>query len=568
MFIVWGIYIIGMYLYSWTRYGKRYWSIRKKERVNGKPTVVMNKYIGTDQQLIEKLLSGEINRLDGIEVESYSFGGIAAFLAADQELGLTSVIADVTGSLATALASLAFIEGRSEEPVSKNGMDEWYSTSILQHLIPKMPSLSCRSYLYHMDKLTDENVREITFRLAKRMIELGHVPSLVFLDTTNFSTEQQPSQDDPARLLPRAGHPKSGDFQAKLVGLATAVSEQLLPVFHEVYPGNKNDAELFQEIIDSMVDCLLKLGIASEDLVFVFDKGVNSEDGWKALTGKQVHFVSSLKRNQVQDLLARPIKSYKKLLTTEQDEEISAFRVKRTVMGIAGSVVVTYNESSRKKQTADYEKAKERFLSECRDIAEKMSKPHRGKKSTIQSVTERIEDVLPKKWRGVFKYHVGSTLDDGFTEFAIKSWVEKKKEQEIQLGFGKTIIFTDRTDWDDEKIARTYLARSAMEGDYHVLKDVLLMPVMPIFHQLDPRIKVHGFLCVMGLLFYRWIQLRIQEKLKEKIPIDRLARVLKGISAVSLIDTRAKKVKYVLERMGPEESRLVTALDLGRFLPK
>ena len=565
---MWGIYTGGVYLYSWTRYGKRYWSIRKKERVNGKPTVVMNKYIGTDQQLIEKLLSSEINRLDGIEVESYSFGGIAAFLAADRELGLTSIIAKVTGSEATALACLAFIEGRSERPVSKNGMEEWYGTSVLQPLLPRMPSLSCRSYLYHMDKLTDENVREITFRLGQRMIELGHVPSLVFLDMTNFSTEQQPSQYDPNRLLPRTGHPKSGNFQAKLVGLATAVSEQFLPVFHEVYPGNKNDAELFQEIVDSMVEHLLKLGVASEDLVFIFDKGANSEDGWKALTGKQVHFVSSLKRNQVPDLLARSIQSYKKLLRTEQGEEIFAFRVKKTVMGIAGSIVVTYNEASQKKQAADYEKAKERFLSECREIAGKMSKPHRGKKSTVQSVTERIEDVLPKKWRGVFKYHVGSTLDEEFTKFTVKGWVDTKKEKELRSGFGKTIIFTDRTDWDDEKIVRTYLARSAMEEDYHVLKDVLLMPVMPIFHQLDPRIKVHAFLCVMGLLFYRWIQLRLQEKLNEKIPIDRLARELKGISAVSLIDTRTKKVKYVLERMGPEESRLVAALELGLFLPK
>lgn len=78
------------------RYGTRYWSIRKKERVNGKPTVVLNKYIGTDQQLIEKLLSGEVSRLEGIEVDAYSFGNIAAFLAADQELGLTSIIESVT----------------------------------------------------------------------------------------------------------------------------------------------------------------------------------------------------------------------------------------------------------------------------------------------------------------------------------------------------------------------------------------------------------------------------------------------------------------------------------------
>lgn len=414
-----------------------------------------------------------------------------------------------------------------------------------------------------MGKLTDGNAREITFRLAKRMIELGHIPSIVFLDMTNFSTEQQPSPDYSGRLLPRPGHAKEGNFQAKLVGLATAVTEHHLPVFHETYPGNKSDAELFQEIIDSMVDHFLKLGVASEELVFVFDKGANSEESWKALTRKKVHFISSLKRVRVPELMSRPIEFYRKLFETEQGEQIIAFGMKRTVMGIVGSVVVAYNDSSRKKQSADYENAKERFLSECQDIAEGMSRPHRGRKSTVQSVTERIEDGPPKKWRGVFKYHVGATLDSGFT---VKAWVEKEKE--LRLGFSKTVIFTDRTDWDDEKIVMTYLARSAMEGDYHLLKDVLLMPVMPIFHRLDTRIRVHAFLCVMGLLFYRWIQLRVQEKLKEKIPIDRLARELKGISAVSLIDSRAKKVKFVLERMGTEESRLAAALGLGRFLPK
>ena len=64
---------------------------------------------------------------------------------------------------------------------------------------------------------------------------------------------------------------------------------------------------------------------------------------------------------------------------------------------------MAFNESARKRQTRDYERAKERFLATRQVVAAKMSKPHRGRRSTTQSVTERIEDVLPPKWRGVFK---------------------------------------------------------------------------------------------------------------------------------------------------------------------
>ena len=142
--------------------------------------------------------------------------------------------------------------------------------------------------------------------------------------------------------------------------------------------------------------------------------------------------------------------------------------------------MVAFNESARKRQARDYERAKERFLATCQSVATKMSKPHRGRRSTVQSVTERIEDALPPKWRGVFKYRVGATLDQDPPRFSVTGWVEAKKEAELKEGFGKTVVFTDRVDWTDEQIVQTYFARSGMEEEFHVLKDVLLMPVMPI----------------------------------------------------------------------------------------
>lgn len=559
-----------MHLRSKIVNGNRFWYLRQSKRVGGRVVHVVDEYLGSNKKLTEMILAARNRGLPDVEVESFHFGNIAAILAANEELGFTRLIEQVTGSRATALACLAFIGGRSEEPVSKRRMTEWYRGSLLRVLIPDMPSLTCRMYLHHMDKLTDENVKEISFRLAKRMTELGHKPTMVFFDPTNYSTEQQPDLDDRDRQLPRAGKPKDGNRQAKLVGQAVALSDKHLPVFQEVYRGNENDARLFQEVVDTMVDHLLKLGVTTEELVFIFDKGTNSTDGLAALSRKKVHFLTTLKRVQAADLLKRPMRAYKEICVTQQDEKILGFRVERGAMGVDGVIVVTLNESTRQRQIADYERAKERFLTTCADVAKRMSQPHPGRRSTVQSVTERIEDALAPKWRGVFKYHVGPTIDGEFTKFDVRGWVDKKKERALRAGFGKSVIFTDRVDWTDEKIVRAYHAKSAMEEDYHVLKDVLLMPVMPIFHWLDKRITAHAHLLVYGLLFYRWIQLRHQEKLKldRPVPMGRLAYLLKKTRLAAVFPVGGKKAKFVLEKMEDERKELVEVLGLARFVPK
>ena len=121
------------------------------------------------------------------------------------------------------------------------------------------------------------------------------------------------------------------------------------------------------------------------------------------------------------------------------------------------------HESAQRRQARDYERAKERFLATCQWVATQMSKPHRGRRTTVQSVTERIEDALPPKWRGGFKYRVGVTFDTDPPRFTVTGWVDAKHEAVLKGGFGKTVVFMDRVDWDEEKIVRTYFARSGVE---------------------------------------------------------------------------------------------------------
>ncbi len=541
--------------------------LRQTAREGSKVRVTLNLYLGTADQLLDRLQKVDREFLERCEIASFSFGLPAALLTADRDLGLSPILAEETGSRAAARALLAFLLGRAEEPLSKNAMDAFYARSGLPFLLPPAPALDTRSYLRHMDRLDDATIDRITFRLAQGLRAKGFTSSLVFFDTTNFSTEQQPRPDDPDRQIPRAGHAKDGNRQAKLVGLATATSEEHLPTYHQVYRGNENDARLFREVVKGMVATLVKLGEKAEDLCFVIDKGMNSEGGWTTLRAEKVHFVGSLKRNQAQGLLGLPLSKFTRAYTTENGEDILTHRAERTVMGVRGVVVVAYNASAEKRQAEDYARAKARFLGEGGKIVTAAGSPHRGRPPTVEGTVRRVNALIPEKWVKVFRYHVGPTLDAGTSKLSVRIWVDEVVEREKRAGFGRTLIFTDRGDWTEERIARTYYARSGMEEDYHILKDVLLFPVMPIYHRRDKRIRVHTFLCVMGLLLYRYVQLKLERAQKVRTPIGAMAARLKRIRLGVVMLHDGKQVKAKLERMGEEEGQMVKALDLGSLVP-
>ena len=76
-------------------------------------------------------------------------------------------------------------------------------------------------------------------------------------------------------------------------------------------------------------------------------------------------------------------------------------------------------------------------------------------------------------------------------------------------------------------------------------------------------------MCVMGLLFYRYIQWKVEKATGVSVPIGRLAAQLSRIRLGGLITggDESRKVGFKLESMGEEERALVKALNLERFVP-
>ena len=128
----------------------------------------------------------------------------------------------------------------------------------------------------------------------------------------------------------------------------------------------------------------------------------------------------------------------------------------------------------------------------------------------------------------------------------------------------KNLIFTDMHDWPSEKIVKSYTQKDLIENDFKWLKNVVLMPFKPIFLQKDKRIKVHSFLCVIGLVFYRFLLWKLKKQ-NESISDTRVVEELEKIR-VALVKREDERPNFVFENMDLDQMRLFTELRLDTVL--
>lgn len=64
---------------------------------------------------------------------------------------------------------------------------------------------------------------------------------------------------------------------------------------HEVYPGNIQDAPLFRDELKRIFERLKVIGVKSEDLCLVFDKGNISPKAFDQINDSGIHFICSIR---------------------------------------------------------------------------------------------------------------------------------------------------------------------------------------------------------------------------------------------------------------------------------
>jgi transposase len=538
--------------------GHTYWYAVEMARVDGKPKQVWQKYLGTAEKIVE--LKEKAAELPHIKLKSFQYGKTAALLSISEELNFIQTVNKHTDKkkiegLTVGEYLLLNIIGRCDGALSENSMQKWFDKSSLNILWKFPHKLTCQNFLNHYKYIDHETSKKIEDDLCRVLIEKGITPHILFLDETNWFNYIKKGEE-----LPQNGNNKQYRNHMNQVCMGLAVSEDNIPFMHEVYEGNKHDAKIFPDLLDTLTKRLTNLKVTTEDMILVFDKGNNSQVNIKDALSK-MHIVASAKHNQAEELLEMPLNNYEYLYTNTQDNEIYGYRKKHDFFGTEFTTVVLYNEASYKKQRISYEERKAKIWDKLEDLKRRLQS-NRGKERDKSSVEREVNGLIYKDFISVIKYKVGEIPQD-MKKPNLKIWIEEEVEKKRYAGFGKTIVFTDMHAWHSKKIAQTYNQKYLVEDDFKLLNDVLLVPVGPINHHTDFNIKAHIFLCITGMIFYRYLAWKCKHL---RLSVRQLVGELDEIRIAIVQEKSGAKVEMVVEEMGAKQARLFSLLDLGKFI--
>jgi hypothetical protein len=134
---------------------------------------------------------------------------------------------------------------------------------------------------------------------------------------------------------------------------------------------------------------------------------------------------------------------------------------------------------------------------------------------------------------------------------------------------GKTIIFTDRTDWSDEQIVLAYRAQHHVEADFRRLKDPHYLTFRPTFHWTDQKLRVHAFYCVLALMLLNLLRRQLAQA-GLPLSVVKMMDLLTAIHEVTLLypappGSKKPLARTVLSDLDPTQRKLVDVLGLERY---
>jgi transposase len=258
------------------RRGKHtYYYLVESARVDGKPRIVSQEYLGSAEEVMAKLAGA--STVEPVRSQHKRFGDLAAVWSMLERLGLVAIIdsvaprrADAGASVGTYIALAA--ANRVVAPCSKLAFADWWASTAGPRWV-KTPagSLDHRRFWDAMDHLDTEALRQVETELGRRMVtEFGLDLSGLVLDMTNFATYID-STNDRAPIAQR-GKAKQKRTDLRLVGLALVVTRDGgVPLVSHAYPGDRPDVTQFGTVVDELVTRYRQLSQSLESLTVVYD---------------------------------------------------------------------------------------------------------------------------------------------------------------------------------------------------------------------------------------------------------------------------------------------------------
>jgi len=570
------------HLHKKIKKGRAYYYVRETQRINGKPKVVNQVYLGSADRILAVFLGREENLPR--KFSSREFGSVFVLNEIDRDIDLAGIIDHVvprrrkTQGPSCGELMLYAVINRAICPRSKRQLKRWYAKTDIQSIRPlRLDSLSPQNFWNHWDRIGEGELERIKEAFFEKITELFPSRGEHFLfDTTNFYTYMDSRTSS---KLAKRGHNKAGRHHLRQVGLALITERSSgLPVYYRLYPGNQHDSRFFSLHLQEILDSLKALGQKPRDLTLIFDKGMNSEENISRIDAdKRLHFITSYSPYFASELAAIPLKHFRPLacrtnskILSEGDpqDQILYLETKAVFWGKERKVIITFNPKTFRKKRYELKQKLARLRSELYELRRKHREghPHFRNPEAVRASYEKLCEAMHLS----SKFYQLSFFSENRRPAMAFSLNRYQTESSIRR-FAKNILVTDHLDWSPEEIFEAYMDRHLIEGQFRTTKSPFRVAFMPTYHWTDSKVRIHAFVCIAALVYLSLLKNRLSASGLSVSVAEAMDEMRALHSAIYWI-ARERKPRRILEEPTAEQLAILQALGFrvkdGRVLQK
>ena len=265
-----------------------------------------------------------------------------------------------------------------------------------------------------------------------------------------------------------------------------------------VLPGNVSEAKTLEAALKNLEEVHGCRDPNNRPTV-IMDAGVATDDNLKFLKENGYGWICISRKARV----APPDRAPDSTLHTKAKHLVEAWRISDK----DADELQLYARSEGRRQTEASILARQRskLEAELQNLHDGLSLPRRMKRH--DRVLEKI-GRLKERYSGVASQYKIRIERTGDTATAVR-FKRQDKAALADAAAGSCVLRTSHTDWDAEKILRTYWRLTDLENTFRQLKSEL--GLRPIWHSTDARISAHLFITVLAYHAVHLIRTRLRD---------------------------------------------------------
>lgn len=389
--------------------------------------------------------------------------------------------------------------------------------------------------------------------LKRRYGELFYLDyELLLYDITSTYFEGECLKNPKARR----GYSRDKRFDCKQVTLALVVSREGLPLYYEVFAGNRRDVTTMEEVIETVESIY---GKASR--VWVMDRGLVSEEELEWLRERGSKYIvgtpKSMMKKFEEHLLGGeweaiyPDLEVKRVLSPEHAEEV---------------FVMCRSRSRREKEKGILE----HFTKRIEEGLEKLSKAVSREKRALKDrdlLQRKIGALLKANSRAARLFEIKVTsITEGKKERLKITWKRKEQNKDwADLSAGCYLLRSNLPqNMSAEELWKAYIGLTEVEESFRMSKQDL--GLRPVFHQTQQRVEAHIFICFLSLVLQRTLEVGLVAKGLGR-STRKVVEELQGLKSMDVIFPTTAGDEIKLRIISNPDPSLKILLDHLKFRP-